>query len=190
MLLPLSFNIDKTVSWLAYCLDNQANITIAGWYNPDRCGRKINMTLTGLSDGSHSLVVYANDTVGNIGASNRTCFTVDAVAPNTHILLPENRTYNTSNIPLTFTVTEPSTIGFSLDGKENVTVDGNTTLSGLLVGSHSLVVYANDTAGNIGASETIHFSIEPFPTTLVVASVASIAVISIGLLVYFRKRKR
>lgn len=76
MPLPLSFNIDKTVSWIAYCLDEQANITIAGWYDPDRYGRQFNTTLTGLSDGSHSLVVYANDTAGNSGASETVTFTI------------------------------------------------------------------------------------------------------------------
>ncbi|MFQ6074435.1 MAG: hypothetical protein ACE5KC_04360, partial [Candidatus Bathyarchaeia archaeon] len=47
------------------------------------------------------------------------------------------------------------------DGQMNVTISGNTTLSALSNGSHSLVVYAKDTAGNTGASETISFSIEP-----------------------------
>jgi hypothetical protein len=69
-----------------------------------------------------------------------------------------------------------------------VTIPGNTTLNGLTDGSHSLVVYANDTAGNVGASETVTFGV--FLTTLVVAVlIASVAVVGIGLLIYFKKRK-
>ena len=79
--IPLSFNIDKTVSWIAYCLDNQANITIAGLYNPEIWGRQFNTTLTGLSDGSHNLIVYANDTAGNTGVSVIVWFTVETVPP-------------------------------------------------------------------------------------------------------------
>ena len=46
-----------------------------------------------------------------------------------------------------------------------------------------------DMHGNLGASETVYFSVdEPFPTALVVAPIESVAVISVGLLVYFKKR--
>jgi hypothetical protein len=56
---------------------------------------------------------------------------------------------------------------------------------------HNVTVYACDSAGNIGASDTIHFNVEvPFPTTLVIASIASAAVMGIGLLVYYKKRGR
>ncbi len=37
----LSFNIDKTVSWMAYCIDNQKNITLVGLYRPKRMGAPI-----------------------------------------------------------------------------------------------------------------------------------------------------
>lgn len=74
--LLLSFNIDTTVSWLAYCLDNQANRTMAGFYDPNIWGNQFNKTLTGLSDGSHSLIVYANNTAGKTGASETVYFTV------------------------------------------------------------------------------------------------------------------
>jgi hypothetical protein len=58
------------------------------------------------------------------------------------------------------------------------------------MGVHNVTVYAWDTAGNVGASETITFTVTPFPTAPVVAaSVASIAVVTAGLLVYFKKRK-
>jgi LPXTG-motif cell wall-anchored protein len=71
-----------------------------------------------------------------------------------------------------------------------VSIGGNTTLSGLSNGAHSVTAYAQDAAGNIGASETISFSVETtFSTTLVIASMASVAVIGLGLLVYFKKRK-
>jgi multisubunit Na+/H+ antiporter MnhC subunit len=95
---------------------------------------------------------------------------------------------------LSFTVDEAGLLmAYSLDGKENITITKNMTLTGLANGVHDLTIYAKDKAGNIGASETIYFSVEvpePFPTTLVVtASVASVAVIGVGLLVYFKKRK-
>jgi hypothetical protein len=47
--------------------------------------------------------------------------------------------------------------------------------------------------GYVGVSETIFFTIvepEPFPTALVAtASAASVGIIAVGLLVYFKKRK-
>jgi hypothetical protein len=84
-------------------------------------------------------------------------------------------------------------VGYSLDGQDNVTVTGNTTITGLTSGLHNVTVCARDEFGNTGASGTIYFTIakepEPFPTTLVAtASAASVAIIGIGLLVYFRKR--
>jgi N-acetylneuraminic acid mutarotase len=114
-------------------------------------------------------------------------------SPAVYIFSPENKTYASSNISLVFTVNEPTSwLGYSLDGQDNVTFGGNTTLSGLPNGSHNLTVYATDQYGNTGASETVYFNVEvPFPTTLVtVASVATVAVVGVGLLVYFRRRKR
>ena len=118
----------------------------------------------------------------------------DNTPPTISIISPENKAYAVSNVSLTFTVSEPTLwMGYSLDGQANVTVTGNTTLTGLSDGSHSLKVHAKDTAGNTGASETIYFSVaqeaEPFPTWLVVAIVI-IAVVGAALLVYFAKVKK
>ena len=101
-------------------------------------------------------------------------------------------TYNASSIQLSFTVDEPaSLIAYSLDGKENITVTENITLTGLANGDYALMVYAKDEAGNVGASETILFTVDvPFPTMLVIASVIAVAGVSIGLTVYFKKRQR
>jgi hypothetical protein len=106
----------------------------------------------------------------------------------------ENKTYGVSDIPLNFTLSEPtSQITYSLDGQENVTIAGNTTLTNLPYGGHNITVYASDLAGNVGNSETIAFTIakpEPFPTTLFIAGAVSVAVAGVGLLGYFKKRKR
>jgi hypothetical protein len=130
-----------------------------------------------------------------LAGSSMVNFTVDTTPPSVSVLSVENKTYDTSDVPLNFTVSESaSKISYTLDGQENVTVVGNTTLTGLLDGVHNITVYATDLAEHTGASETIYFSVEvpdPFPTTLVAtASGASVAVVSLGLLVYFKKRNR
>jgi len=157
---PLTFTVSESTSWIGYSLDGQANITIAG-----------NTTLTGLSDGMHSLVVYASDITGNIGSSNMVYFTIqttaiDTTSPSISIVSLENKTYATKDISLTLTVDEiVSWMAYSLDGQANVTISGNTTLSGLSDGSHNLIVYAKDAAGNTGASEMVYFSIDTLQPT-------------------------
>jgi hypothetical protein len=104
-------------------------------------------------------------------------------------------TYNNASVPLDFSVDKQVTwIGYSLDGKDNVTVTGNITLSGLSDGVHTLTVYANDTFGFTGASETVTFTVATFPTTLVMAAAVVVALVTvvavIGVLVYLRKRNR
>jgi PKD repeat protein len=93
----------------------------------------------------------------------------DLTPPVISILSPGNATYDTEPLSLVFAVNERTTwIGHSLNGLGNVTVGGNTTLSGLDNGSHRIRVYANDTSGNTGSSEEIHF------TMLIVHDVAVI----------------
>jgi len=160
-----------------------------------------NATLTNLSQGSHTLTVWVRadqfmlSYSGGVWAIFTTVsFNIDSIPPNISILSPETKAYNTSDVPLDFTVNKTvSQILYSLDGYQNITAIGNMTLTGLSNGSHNVTVYATDEAGNVGTSQTINFTIakpESFPTTLVaVASVASVAVIGVILLIYFRKRK-
>ena len=121
----------------------------------------------------------------------------EANRPVVSIDFPESLTYNGSNVNLTFTVDKSTSwLGYSLDGNDNVTIAGNTTLTNLSSGLHNVTVYAMDKNGNIGASETVTFSIaepekETFPTVSVaVVSGASLAIAGVGLLVYFKKHKR
>ena len=180
----LTFTVGESTSWIGYSLDSQMNVTI-----------NHNTTVVGLADGLHTITVYANDTFGNMGYSHTVYFTVDTVSPNIDTISPANRTYTTSSVSLSLTVDEvTSWIGYCLDGQENVTITGNTTLSGLANRLHSLIIYANDTAGNAGFSEIVYFSVEtpepkPFPIWTVVVIVI-IAGAGATLLIYFTKIKK
>lgn len=118
---------------------------------------------------------------------------LDTTPPNVSVLSIENKTFVNSTVPLDFTVNDlVAQISYSLDGHGNVTIAGNTTLTGLSNGEHYVTVYYTNIAGNVGASETVHFNVEvPFPTTLVAtAAGASFVIACLGLLVYFKKRNR
>ncbi len=119
-----------------------------------------------------------------------TPFGYGTIPPLITVVSPENMKYNSSSVSLTFTVNKPASwMGYSLDGQDNVTVTGNTTLSELADGAHEITVYARDEFGNTAQSETISFTTEEtFPTTLLIA-IATIAVFT-GTAVYFKKRKR
>jgi hypothetical protein len=121
-----------------------------------------------------------------------TAYLLETTRPKISILSPLNQRYMNSSASLRFTVNKTiDWAGYSVDGKDNVTITGNATLSGLSNGVHNVTVYAKDEFGNTGASETVWFSVaEPFPTILVAGvSGASVAVVGLGLLVYFKKRK-
>jgi len=164
------------------------------------------VNLKNLTDGVHSLKVYAYasgwfiemhgfwEYEVTINSSSNVYFTVDSTPPTVLVFPVENKTYDKSDVALNFTVNEPvSQIAYSLDGQVNVTIAGNTTLTGLSEGTHNLTVYATDEAGNTGASEAIYFSVEvpePLSTTMVIAPIASVAVAGIGLLFYFKKNSK
>jgi len=119
----------------------------------------------------------------------------DGVTPKITLISPENKTYQGASVPLEFSSNEPlSWMCYRLDNEDIAEIGGNTTITGLSLGSHNLTVYATDEANNTGASQLIHFTIEEtalMASPLVLAAV-SIAVIvaGAGVLVYFKKRKR
>jgi hypothetical protein len=224
-LLTLNINIESIFDdsiyryVLVYCIDGKNNATIpstclsfdlpngdTGPFTIVRCVGCVG--LPQLDDGSHSLTVYATyeciSTNGNWPAviydSNTVYFTInDGIPPAITNLSIINGTYQQNNLTLSFATDKATSwMGYSLDGKANTTIAGNTTLTTLASGTHSLTIYANDTVGNMGSSKTVYFNIkvpqqqqeqEPLSTTLVGAT-ASVAVMGIGLMVLFKKRNR
>jgi N-acetylneuraminic acid mutarotase len=174
----LDFSINRGAEWMSYSLDNQANVTI-----------KRETKLFNLSQGTHNIVIYANDSSGNMGYSNTVTFSVDTLAPSIMIMLPQNQSYSSTDIQLIFNVNEAvSKLAYSLDGKDNITIIGNVTLPALSDGSHHLTVYATDLVGNSNSS-TVYFEIATFPTITVVAVVAS-ATIALATSYLFLKRRK
>jgi len=186
-----------------------------------------NVTLPNLSEGIHNVTVYAKYDYPSYVAppliftsyENSTVnFTIDLnpnTAPTISILTIDNKTYSSNTIPLNLSISKAwSKISYSLNNKANITIAENTTLTGLTDGSYSLVIYANDTAGNMGKSETMFFTIntqppspsstekptlEPNPSPIVdphiwftptsVIMLGIIITIAIaGTLIYFRKK--
>jgi hypothetical protein len=184
------------------------NIIVYLWngYESNLTEYSQNLSLNGIPEGNQTLTVtvraegsYYRGSLGRAyffpNASSTIAFTVDITSPNVSVLESKNTRYTKSEVPLSFTVNEAiSKISYVLDGQGNVTIDGNATLTGLPNGMHNVTVYAWDAAGNVGSSETVTFTVakpEPFPAAPVaVASAASVGVAGVGLLLYFRKRKR
>jgi hypothetical protein len=64
--LPSEFTVSESTAWLRYSLDGGASVAIAG-----------NTTLYGLSRGTHTIVVQAEDLAGSVGSSAPVTFTVE-----------------------------------------------------------------------------------------------------------------
>jgi len=135
-------------------------------------------------------------------------FSTDTTIPKVTFSSLENKTYISSDLILNCTVSEKvSKLTYILDEQEPIpspvleindeygfSVVGKPLLSNLTDGEHKIVFYATDEAGNVGVSETLYFTVdapkpEPFPTTLILASISTIAIIGIGIFAYFKKRK-
>jgi hypothetical protein len=215
---------------VVYSLDGSKNVSCAGRGTWGQASTHFTRTLTGLSEGKHSIVVYVSceryetytnqwivyfgggkQAVGSgtaysravWGCSDEICFVMNAVPLRVTVLSLENETYKNGEAPLDFTVSEAvAWMGYSLDEQPTATITGNTTLTGLPAGTHKVIVYANDTAGNQGRSKLVQFSIagetgsetsppESIPTDLVAAASVSVAAIfGTGLAVRFRRKRR
>jgi hypothetical protein len=179
-----------------YCLDGTPNINVPLVSSPSMIWSKNrvigSVRLPELSDGLHTLSVYVEahwGTGSRYWDSETVHFTVETTTPKIKALSPINQTYTETNVPLMFTLDKANWTGYSLDGEQNITINYNFTLNGLPNGLHNLTVYANDTYGNMGASETISFTVavaepESFPVVLGVACSFTVALVVACLLVY------
>ena len=133
-----------------------------------------NSTITGLSDGTHTFRVYANDTVGNLNASETRVFTVDTTSPQIQYVSPtpaNGTTLAADNFDINATATDSIALGtctLNFDGvNESMIETGNATSrvcrkekSALSDGVYNFTVFVNDSAGNINSTETRFVTID------------------------------
>ena len=196
---PLSINVSVVLPcWLIYEVNcktdwQQNTITlfknkgdpVAGGPSFDG-GLEVNLTsiLRDVPEGNHSIIVNATGrgsyhvAEGDhhyygffINNSVTINFTVDLTAPSITVDAPENKTYTTTIVPLNFYANETvMQLTYNLDGQGNVTITGNTTLTGLQKGLHTIIVFGNDRAGNAGTSQIRCFTVDTgFPTVSILA---------------------
>ena len=142
-------------------------------YDPST-GSRSNGVIMPTSRGHFGLAVV-NDTIYAIGGfttgANEQYFPLGYGNPDPSYLLehtppqisfqsPLNQTFTNSSVPLTFSVNKNViSVRYSLDGQQNVTITGNTTITQVPNGLHNITIYASDTYGNVG-SLTVTFTIE------------------------------
>ncbi|MBI5061603.1 MAG: LamG domain-containing protein [Candidatus Aenigmarchaeota archaeon] len=153
-IVALNYAVSSDRDACRYELDGKPNTTIPS------C---INTSLTGLAEDHHNIVVWVNDTAGNIASSSRVYFTVFATAPQVTIQSPINKTYSLS-VPLRYTVSSNrDSCKYELDGiNTTVASCSNQTLSPS-IGNHSILVWANSTEGKWNSSKKVYFTISSTP---------------------------
>src|SRR3989344_3576272 len=157
---PLSANYSTTNILVNISANGSSNIW---FFNGTTNVTYISPEFFNFSEGSHTLIAYANDSVGNLN-STQVMFSVDTIFPIVTVLSPINGSTlgNNQSIPFNFSVIENNLLNcwYNLDGSANVTVPGciNTSLN-TSNGNHVVRLYANDSAGNIGSSST-SFSVQ------------------------------
>ncbi len=138
----------------------EVRIDSSPWQN---LGNATTYTLSNLTDGVHSLTVKAVDFGGNT-ATTTSVFWVNTLPPALTLQSPQNLTYPSGSIPLSYSVADAvgiAWVGYSLDSGQNITLRGNTTLSGVSSGPHTLTLYARDRGGYL-SHVTVQFSV-PYP---------------------------
>jgi hypothetical protein len=175
-----------------------------------------NFTIAGIPSGTHEVTfrasadgnyVDSNDTRNNFSLSQETTltfsvpiktaiFSIDHNAtinvepkPSITLLTPQKLTVISSSLDLNFTVDQPFTkMAYVLDNGESISISGNTTLSYLPNGDHTLTVFATNDFGQIGTSDTLFFSVQTI-TPIIACSISGIVVLFVTALVLVKRQR-
>ena len=136
--------VDTNLNTTWYRIDTNANVTITQ-----------NVTFN-VSEGTHTLYLFANDTVGNQNFS-KVVFTVK-MAPNITLVSPQKAANLTKlEVELNISLNEVGLIVYNFDNLGNDTLctscrDGRKILNLTALGPHNLTIYANDSANNLNVT--------------------------------------
>jgi nitrite reductase/ring-hydroxylating ferredoxin subunit len=139
------------------------------------------LTLSGLSDGSHTYSVTQTDGGGIVSPIGSVTWTVDThapAAPTVTRTVPSASPSNSSSQSLSYLGAEPGgSFKCKLDSAAYANCPGSPlTLNGLSDGPHTYSVTQTDDAGNVGSASTVTWTIDsvapPAPTVARVAPMA------------------
>ena len=168
-----------------------------------------NFSITGIPFGEH-IINFTAHAQGNVVLENmsgrsyhleRTISIKFSARANPIITFTplQNATFETSSVPLNFTVDHSVTeMSYCLDGQEPMPIGGNTTLTDLANGQHNVTLYATDEYGYKGMSDMLFFNVNvtkiaipefPLVPFIAVSAVVSVSAVA-GVMIYFKKRKR
>lgn len=162
------------------------------------------INLTDIPEGNHNLTVRAQELgvyINNkgqvtysyefkINASATLHFAVDSLAPTIELSI-ENKTYYSADLPLNIITDENLVeISYNIDNQGNISLSGNTTLTGLKLGTHTLTLYASDQMGN-SSVKTVSFVIaDTFPTALVIVALVAACIVLSLVVIILRNRSK
>src|SRR3989338_3446834 len=138
-------------------LYNRTTITFVGGPLQATVGIVVSL-IDGIYNWFWEIVDLANNQANTQTTVGNETITIDTISPAITIISPLNQTYNsTDNILLNFTATDSSGISncwYSLNAGANISLPGcNSILFNATAGSNNIIVYANDSAGNINSTQ-------------------------------------
>jgi hypothetical protein len=150
----LSATTNGTISVYAY------NLNSSGWV---ACSASF--TLTSLVSNHYSLITRVTLTEGAVAYANVN-FTIsltvaDSYSLDVSVVSPANASYSSGSVTLIYNTATNGTglaVVYSLNGAANISLSGNTTLTGLTNGSYVLVLYASINQGQTD-SYSVSFSV-------------------------------
>jgi hypothetical protein len=199
-----------------YSLDDKENVTLTlvqhyfGFFkqtggHPEQNYLDGFVELPILCNGSHSITVYlkcdweTGDAAGSHMHTSYDSQSIHFTVLSPIALLMQNN-YNSTEIPLVFYVNGTySQVVYDLDNQHSVTIAGNSTLTGLNEGTHSINIYSLDDKEHLAGFDTATFrvikvtnspsSILPTPNCLLLVLLTSIVILAVSLLWFFGIRR-
>ncbi|MCX5812954.1 MAG: FecR domain-containing protein [Proteobacteria bacterium] len=151
-----------------YSLDANPWVTVSG-------SNHKTVTLSGVSDGNHTIYVKAVNQAGNESTTTSYAWTVDTVAPAVTITTSPAALTNSGSASFAFTSSKTGTYTYSLDSGGVTTTTGSFNLTGLADGRHIVEVKATDQAGNI-STKSYTWTVDTVAPTVTITQQASPAV--------------
>jgi hypothetical protein len=159
----------KSVTFSLSAADNLSGVASTS-YTLDGVSKVYSGAVKIATTGSHTLLYYSVDKAGNTEQSHNIAFAVPASAPSTTATvagtLGSNEWY-TSAVKVTLKASDPLGASYvaktlyRLDSAASQTYGAPISVTG--DGSHTLVYYSVDTAGNTEAAHTLTFKIDATP---------------------------